>query len=88
MSKKFRLPHRICCCIANAYGARHLVKPSARPLGEKPSRGPPKPIDLLPPYSLRFARVLRREKNFEAAAKAAKDGPQTFAQTCNRARAD
>ena len=62
--------------IANAMArgvSRSQARGHARP-GENPSRGPPKPID---DNRLQLAfRVLRQEKNFEAAAKAAKISPE------------
>jgi hypothetical protein len=62
--------------IANAMArgiSRSQARGHARP-GEKPSRGPPKPID---DDRLQLAfRVLHQEKNFEAAAKAARISPE------------
>ena len=62
--------------IANAMG-RGVSRSQARghaKSGENPSRGPPKPID---DDRLQLAfRVLRQEKNFAAAAKAARISPE------------
>lgn len=62
--------------IANAIAKGHSrsqARGHAR-AGEKPSRGPPRPIE---DYRLQIAfRVLRQEKNFEAAAKAARISPE------------